>query len=589
MNNLPTSIRVAQAIGLTGAGYLAGNIASYSLATVPALLKSHREHDAPLPLIVKQWREMYSAGKAQNPPIAAVTAAAFAYLAWSVHSQSATALTHLAPSNATTLYSAAAALALAIVPWTLGAMRTTNKLLLDRAAATWVPTERSSEQVEELLGKWIVLNGVRGVFPFVAGVNPLCVRLPRLSRLPKQCERRLTTTVPQIGPYTVTVQGPWVDSEDAPDHKEPLLAQLKSIPRDTTTLTIDEDPPSDTEWDILANHFTAVRDLTIDSGFNEDLNDAKMPLHWPLEKLQLWGPCGEVTKSPHILQGRVGHLVLYFASELRFEGPTSRELSRAHDEAIERGEAQKRFLGKSGIQVVHMTELAQAWLREKCTAEGGEPKDGEEEAEHRPVDNGDDVEKESQMHTLEIIENDALDTFLRMSLALPHVVENLTTLNLRSTSNPPDCSWIHESMLGEVLPQLTQLQTLKLSVGEVFSDESSLPALYAWLPPNLTTLHFRGPVSLARSARWSDWVAAFASAEFLPRLERLAFVLDLHYAANEYDRKELAIAPDDLLDEARAACKRLCEAVRRRGVTIEGIQDEWAGQHVCLRPVDHRW
>ncbi|KAL3461171.1 hypothetical protein BJX64DRAFT_261445 [Aspergillus heterothallicus] len=170
MNKFPTGIRVAQAVGLTGAGWLAGNIASYSLVSVPSLITSYHEHNVPLPLIVKQWRDMYSAGKAQNPPIAIVTAAAFVYLAWSVR-ESTTPLAVLAPKNATALYSAAAALTVAIVPWTLTTMLPTNNQLLERAGLKgWAPSDEAAEETEDLLHKWTFLNAVRGVFPLLGAV-----------------------------------------------------------------------------------------------------------------------------------------------------------------------------------------------------------------------------------------------------------------------------------------------------------------------------------------------------------------------------------------------------------------------------------
>jgi hypothetical protein len=381
----------------------------------------------------------------------------------------------------------------------------------------------------------------------------------------------------------VTVQGPHVDSEDAPEHTEPLLSQLKGIPKDTTILTIGEDPPSDTEWGILGKHFTSVRDLTIDTGFNENLNDRLMPVHWPLEKLQISGPCGEVTKSPHILQGRVAHLILYFASELRFEGPTSDELNLAYHEAIERGEKKKEYIGDSGIQLIMMSSLALEWLANKYPEGEHDASQFRLEPENQPIEG-----EEIRTRTLEIIENDAIDTFQRMSLALPHVVQNLTSLTLRSTSNPPDPRWLHEAFFGGVLKEMTNLETLHLTVGDIFQKETSLPALFTWLPPNVTTLHFRGPASLVRSKRWEEWVAAFVSTDFLPKLQRLAFVLDLHYKEGEYG-KELEDAPEDLLLEARAACDRICDAARRRGVKVEPFEDKWAGKHVCLRPVDARW
>ncbi|PTU24154.1 hypothetical protein P175DRAFT_0497273 [Aspergillus ochraceoroseus IBT 24754] len=159
---------MAQAVGLTGAGWLAGNIASFSLVTAPALLQSCHSYQVPASLIVKQWRELYEKGKRQNPPIAASVAAAFAYLAWSV--RQGTSLAPLAPRNGVALYSAAAVLTLGIVPWTLIAMTSTNKALLDRASATWVSTDKSNEEVEGLLEKWTVLNAIRSLFPLAGGI-----------------------------------------------------------------------------------------------------------------------------------------------------------------------------------------------------------------------------------------------------------------------------------------------------------------------------------------------------------------------------------------------------------------------------------
>ncbi|KAL4786581.1 hypothetical protein BJX76DRAFT_354946 [Aspergillus varians] len=168
MAQYPPSIRAAQAIGLTGAAYLAGNIASYSLVSVPALQTAHSDYKAPLTLIVKQWRALYDRGHAQNPPIAVVAASAFAYLAWSVHKSVAVAA--LAPRNAVALYSAAAALTVGIVPWTFATMIKTNEVLQRRAGEDWIPDEESSEEVEECLGRWRVLNGIRGVFPLVGAL-----------------------------------------------------------------------------------------------------------------------------------------------------------------------------------------------------------------------------------------------------------------------------------------------------------------------------------------------------------------------------------------------------------------------------------
>ncbi|KAL4885449.1 hypothetical protein BJY04DRAFT_134565 [Aspergillus karnatakaensis] len=406
-------------------------------------------------------------------------------------------------------------------------------------------------------------------------MNWLRPRIPTL--LPSFLGRRTLTTTP----YKVTVQGPHVDSEDAPDHRDPLLAQLKDIPKDATILTLNDDPPSDTEWDILGNHFTSVRDLTMDSGFNEDLNDRKMPLHWPLERLQIEGVCGEVTKSPHILQGRLGHLILCFTSEMRFEGPTSDELVAANKAAIAQGEAEAQYSPNGRLQVFSISELAHEWMQAKYSNNENPPL----ELENRAVEGA-----ESRLRTLEIIENDALDTFQRFSIALPHVVEGLSSLTLRSTDYAPCLFGIKEQLFFDILPQLTNLETLNLSIGEVFKKDTSLPGLFASLPPNLSTLQFRGPLSLKQSQRWEEWVAAFQSPTFLPRLQNLAFVLDLHYTRkDENSRLRLEPAPEDQLRQARDACGRIYDAAKGRGISVQPFTYRWAGGHVCLRPVDGRW
>ncbi|KAL3472457.1 hypothetical protein BJX99DRAFT_235392 [Aspergillus californicus] len=380
-------------------------------------------------------------------------------------------------------------------------------------------------------------------------------------------------------PFTVEVQGPHADKEDALDHRESLLSQLKNIPKETSILTIEEDTPSNSEWDILGNHFTSVRDLTVKTGFNEELNDKTMPLHWPLDSLRITDACGEVIKSPHILQGKLQHLTLFFTCGLRFEGPTSAELSRAHHEAVDRGDAEVESIGDSKIKVVYLPDLAQKWVMAKYDYDKGVP---QPEPENRPVEG-----QEIRLKTVEIIYNDALDTFQRMCMGIPHVADQLTSLTLYSVSN--DFSFIEEECFGQLLRALANLQTLNLTVGEVFEEEASLPGLYTSFPPNLTTLNFRGPISLCQSERWEEWITAFGSKDFLPKLENLAFVLDLHHEYSEYGQKNLVDAPEEDLQRARGACNRLYEAARGRGISIQPLHDKYAGEHVCLRPVDHRW
>lgn len=384
--------------------------------------------------------------------------------------------------------------------------------------------------------------------------------------------------------FTVKVQGPHEESKDG--HKSALQNQLLSIPSDVTNLNIDNDTPSDTEWALLGKHFSKINNLEMDTGFNEELNDKYMPLHWPLQRLLLSSACGEIIESPWVRQGRISHLIMYLTHGLRFEGPTSRELTRMNEEAIARGEKEQQFFTvKKGtpeerkISVVSIPELVNEWINNKYSNP-----DATVEPENMPP--SDPV----NLHTLEILENDALDTFSRMIMALPHLVTNLHTLNLRSTSGL-DFKYLDERMFRQFPPQLSNLRTLRLTVGEVFQDPSYLPTLYAYLPLNLVSLFFRGPVSLCRSEQWGEWLKAFESKDFLPNLQNLGFVLDLYYQPCESDwvKNEEVRAPEEALCEAREACEDLYEVARRRGITIYPVHDEWAVKYPYLKQVDDRW
>lgn len=185
------------------------------------------------------------------------------------------------------------------------------------------------------------------------------------------------------------------------------------------------------------------------------------------------------------------------------------------------------------------------------------------------------------LKTLEIWENDALETFCRMGAALPHVVDNVETLRLRSTQGN-EFELLKEEGFSQMLPELQNLQTLILTIGEVFEDKSLLPTLYKAFPPNLTALYFRGPALLTQSEQWGGWLEAFASPEFLPKLQHLAFVLDLHY-----EDKEKAKVPDELLRHAREACEPIYEAARQRGIALEAMPAEPIS--TLFNQVDDRW
>ncbi|KAJ5577536.1 uncharacterized protein N7459_006500 [Penicillium hispanicum] len=382
-------------------------------------------------------------------------------------------------------------------------------------------------------------------------------------------------------PAVVKVRGP--DDASKSDHESSLQNQLQVIPRETKYLCIDENTPSDPEWALLSAHFSGVEDLEMNSGFDEELNDKNLPLHWPLQRLTLSSACAELVQSPFIRQGRVPHLSLFFTCGLRFEGPTSDALYREHRAAVDRGDKKAEYLtvregtpDEKKIEITFLPGLVAEHMNQLYA--GPEKKvDPENECPSGPIN----------LKTLEIWENDAIDTFCRMTIALPHIVDNLQTLRIRSTSGL-DFHYLDETPFRDILPQLEHLETLNLSVGEIFKDPAYLPTLYKIFPPNVKSLYFRGPVTLCQSEQWREWLDAFESGDFLPKLEHLAFVLDLHYEHKEAsDQKKESKAPEELLQHAHEACEKLYEIARRRGISIVSMPAE--PESNLLRPVDDRW
>lgn len=92
---------------------------------------------------------------------------------------------------------------------------------------------------------------------------------------------------------------------------------------------------------------------------------------------------------------------------------------------------------------------------------------------------------------------------------LPHLVDNLPTLLLRSTGGR-ECGPLEKGCFRTFLPALTNLRTLNITFGD-FKDKSNVQTIYKVLPPNLTALYFRGPASLPQPEHWVDWLRAFES------------------------------------------------------------------------------
>ncbi|KAE8392487.1 hypothetical protein BDV23DRAFT_170989 [Aspergillus alliaceus] len=365
--------------------------------------------------------------------------------------------------------------------------------------------------------------------------------LHRGPKFKSTCNKWVMYTRINLKPYhhVVKVEGSMGKSEN---HGQNLVGQLKSIPSHITALRI-EDTPSNEEWAILGSHFTNVQSLEMDTGWNEDLNDKELPLHWQLERYKLGSASGEVIGTPHIRQGRVRHLILLLTSGLRFEGPTTNE--KADYITVREGPPEERK-----IEITFIPELVQTWTYNKYSGKQDPPLD---EDNHPPTT--------INMRTLEIIENDAIDALCRMAIALPHLVANLTTLTIRST-HCQDFHFTNECMIQELLPQLSGLEMLRLSIGEIIRER--------------------------------NWIKAFESETFLPYLRRLSFVLDLYYEPRENvtpggRKRDEKKAPVHILHEARAACEPLYEAARKRGIMIEQLYDPWSDECATLRQVDGRW
>ncbi|KAJ5172427.1 DUF1772-domain-containing protein [Penicillium capsulatum] len=169
----PLGFRIAQAVGLSGAAWISGNIAGISVNIVPALIRSRDEANASPNLLAKQWQFIYDNGSTQNPPIALVIASAFFYLSWSV--RKGAPLYEPAAGSRSGLFAAAGGMILGIVPYTLVAMAKTNKTLMAKAKSV---SELSAADVTGLLKTWAGLNLGRGLFPLVGCLCGIAASFP---------------------------------------------------------------------------------------------------------------------------------------------------------------------------------------------------------------------------------------------------------------------------------------------------------------------------------------------------------------------------------------------------------------------------
>lgn len=160
------SIRLAQAIGLTTSSALAGSSLTISAMLVPRLLES------PSPLLLKQWKHTWEVGRASMRPLASICTLSFGYLAYEAK-RAPNALPHVWK-----MYAASALLCIGIIPYTLTAMASINKKLLNKAEETSalkaedkiVEVGLGGETAHQLLDKWATLNLGRAIMLATAAV-----------------------------------------------------------------------------------------------------------------------------------------------------------------------------------------------------------------------------------------------------------------------------------------------------------------------------------------------------------------------------------------------------------------------------------
>lgn len=189
MTMASTAFTTAKIIGLTGAAWLsgkldvpltflcqsetpkpraapltlAGTIASISLVSVPAIMKSLAEDGLTTSQAIRLWRNNFELGKALAPPIALATASSLAFCGWSARSLGALGW------RDGRLFFVSAVLTVAIVPFTIVSMGSTNAKLLSLAKKEGL-TASEGREGEVLLEKWCSLNRVRSLLPLAGAV-----------------------------------------------------------------------------------------------------------------------------------------------------------------------------------------------------------------------------------------------------------------------------------------------------------------------------------------------------------------------------------------------------------------------------------
>ncbi|KAF2092071.1 hypothetical protein K490DRAFT_32435 [Saccharata proteae CBS 121410] len=167
---VPTTVRVAQAVGITASAFLCGQMAGSSYQLVPSIMQ------APAPLLARQFKKSFEMG------ITTVPGLMFSSLvcAW-------LATREPISSSAFKLYTAAAVLLPSCIPYTLLVMKPIQDKLCARADSLTALEDEAAEAgiaqedtVHGMVDKWATLNLGRTV---INGVAALCVAWATISKV----------------------------------------------------------------------------------------------------------------------------------------------------------------------------------------------------------------------------------------------------------------------------------------------------------------------------------------------------------------------------------------------------------------------
>ena len=154
-------VRTAQVIGITGSALFTGSGITYSLATIPAILK------APTPVLLQQWRSVFTTGASIGAPLAIISFLNLGYVAFIKRNETINERGTNSNSAEWKAYAFCGLITLAVLPFTLLVINGTNSILLAESASDGSKRSLADRRVRELVEQWGRLNALRCVFPFV--------------------------------------------------------------------------------------------------------------------------------------------------------------------------------------------------------------------------------------------------------------------------------------------------------------------------------------------------------------------------------------------------------------------------------------